>query len=156
MLFALGVAGLLLSSCPAGRTAPLTFVYCLNQNGVKVLAGREEADGSLAFGLSVWSSAGHNISVFGIAARRGAGWQYTNNLQASTVAERCQLDIVRVADHAFRVVADPGATCQSCGGANAEIGTVQFPPTAYEGTVTTELDDPEAFQKAGRCGSGRN
>jgi hypothetical protein len=107
----------------------------------------------LKFGISVWSPAGQNISVFGVAARHGTGWQYTDSLQASTAAERCRLDIMRGADRALRVAADPDATCQNYGGVNAEIGTVQFPPTAYEGAVTTELDDPEAFQKAGKCGS---
>jgi hypothetical protein len=152
VLPALGVAGLLLNPCATARPEPLSFVYCLNQEGAKVFAGREATDGSLAFGLSVWSPAGQNISVFGTAARRGSGWQYTENLQASTAAERCRLDIMRVADRTLRVVADPDATCQSYGGVNAEIGTVIFPPSAYEGIVTTELDDPEAFQKAGRCG----
>jgi len=147
VLLALWVAGLL----PTTSAAASSFVYCLSQGGAKVFAGREATGGSLAFGLSVWSPAGQNISLFGVAARRGAGWQYTENMQASTSAERCRLDIMRGADGALRVVADPGATCQSHGGVNAEIGTVLFPLTAYEGIVTTELDDPEAFQKAGRC-----
>jgi hypothetical protein len=106
-----------------------------------VIAGREATGGNLAFGLSALSPAGQNISLFGVAARRGTG----------TSAERCRLDIMRVADRALRVVADADATCQSHGGVNAEIGTVLFPPAAYEGIVMTELDDPEAFQKAGRC-----
>jgi hypothetical protein len=155
-LLLLGATGLLLSPCSAGHPASPGFVYCLSQGGAKIFAGREAADGSLTFGISVWSLAGQNISVFGVAARHGAGWQYTDNLQASTAAERCRLDITRGADRALRVVADPVATCQSYGGVNAEIGTVQFPPTAYEGTATTELDGPEAFQKAGRCGSTPN
>ena len=151
VLLALGVAGLLLGPCSTARAVALSFVYCLNQGGAKVFAGREATGGSLAFGLSVWSPAGQNISLFGVAARRGTGWQYTENMKASTSAERCRLDIMRVADGALRVVADPDATCQSHGGVNAEIGTVLFPPAAYEGIVTTELDDPEAFQKAGKC-----
>jgi hypothetical protein len=128
-----------------------SFIYCLNHNGAKVFAGREEAKGSLLFGLSVWSPEGQNISVFGLARRHGAEWQYTENLQARTAAERCRLNIIRGSDGTLRITADQNATCQSHGGVNAEIGVVQFPSTAYEGTVTTELDDPEAFQKAGKC-----
>lgn len=156
-LLLLGVVGLLLGPWSAGGAGPLSFVYCLNQGGgAKVFAGREAADGSLTFGISLWSPAGQNISVFGVAVRHGAGWRYTDNLQASTAAERCRLDIMRRADRALQVVADPSATCQSYGGVNTEIGTVRFPPTAYNGTVTTELDGPEAFQRAGRCGSARS
>lgn len=155
-LLPLAMAGLL-SPWSAGRGGPLSFVYCLDQrDGAKVFAGREAADGSLTFGISLWSPAGQNISVFGVAVPHGAGWRYTDNLQASTAADRCRLDIMLGADRALQVVADPSATCQSYGGVNTEIGTVRFPPAAYDGTVTTELDGPEAFQRARKCGSGRN
>ena len=156
VLLALTVAGLLFTAGAAYAAAAPGFVYCLSQQGAKVFAGREADDGSLAFGLSVWSPAGQNISVFGTAARRGGGWQYIDGLQARTAAERCRLDIKHDADGSLRVVTDPDATCQSYGGLNAEIGTVQFPRTAYEGPVTTELDNPESFQKAGKCGGTGN
>ena len=133
-----------------------SFIYCRENDGAAVFAGRHEPDGNLKFGLSVWSSAGQNISVFGIATRRGDGWQYTENLQASTGSERCRIDIERRADGTIRVSADPHATCHSHGGVNAEIGIVQFPRAAYEGPVTTELNDPEAFQSTGKCIGGRN
>ena len=154
---AVGLAGLLLAGHgPAWAGDEPSFVYCLNQGGAKVFAGKTEANGSLAFGISVWSPAGQNISVFGIAARTGNAWRYTEDLGAATAAERCRLDIERNTDGRLRVTADPNATCQSHGGVNAEIGTVQFPSTAYEGTVTSELDDPEAFQKAGKCVTAKN
>jgi hypothetical protein len=140
----------------ASPAAHPSFIYCLNQGGAKVFAGRQEANGNLTFGISVWSPAGHNISVFGVATRRGRQWEYTEDLQAATAAERCQLNIVHGSDGTLRVAADPNATCQSHGGVNAEIGVVQFPRTAYEGAVTTELDDPEAFQRAGKCIGNRN
>jgi hypothetical protein len=145
------LAGLLLSPAATAPAARASFVYCLNRDGAKVFAGREAADGGLAFGVSVWSPAGQNISIFGVAGRRGNGWEYTEDLQAATPAERCRLDITRATDRSLRVVADPTATCQSHGGVDAEIGTVLFPPSAYEGIVTTELDDPETFQRAGKC-----
>jgi hypothetical protein len=155
-LLFLGVAGLLLGPWSAGWAGPESFVYCFKQaGGAKVFAGRKAADGSLTFGISVWSPDGQNISVFGVAVRHGTGWQYTDSLQASTAAERCRLDIRRSPGRALRVVAAPDATCESYGGVGAEIGTVRFPPTAYEGAVTTELDGPEAFQKAGKCESAQ-
>ncbi len=154
---ALSLAGPLLaahgSTWAAGKRS---FVYCLNQGGAKVFAGKTAANGSLAFGLSVWSPAGHNISVFGIAPKRGRAWRYTEHLSASTAAERCRLDIARYSDGRLRVTADPNATCQSHGGVNVEIGTVEFPRAACEGPVTTELEDPEAFQKAGKCVETKN
>jgi len=152
ILIGLSIAGLPLAAALAGGvTVEPSFIYCLDHDGAKIFAGREKRDGSLTFGISVWSPAGQNISVFGTAKRHGTGWQYIENIQARTAAERCRLEIFHSADGSLRVKADPNATCRSHGGVNAEIGTVQFPHTAYEGTVTTELDDPEAFQKAGKC-----
>lgn len=149
------VTGLMFGSVVARAGPSRSFVYCLDQGGAKVFAGRA-GDASLAFGLSVWSPSGQNISLFGIALPHGGGWQYTDNLKAATIAERCRLDILRGADGTLRVTADPSATCQSHGGVNAEIGTLEFPRTAYEGPVTTELDDPESFQKAGKCVARRS
>jgi hypothetical protein len=152
MLVTLSIIGLpLMPAFMASAATESSFVYCLNHDGAKVFAGRGEANGNLLFGISVWSPAGQNISVFGTASPRGGEWQYTDNLQAGTAAERCRLDIVHGSDGTLRVTADENATCQSHGGVNAEIGVVQFSRTAYEGPVTTELDDPEAFQKAGKC-----
>ena len=99
--------------------APDSFIYCLNHEGAKIFAGREETNGSLTFGISVWSPDGQNISVFGVAARRGRGWQYAENLHAATAADRCQLDIVHESDGTLRIAASPNATCQSDGGVNA-------------------------------------
>jgi hypothetical protein len=154
-MFALIAAGMLFAVGAWSTTLP-GFVYCLRQEGLKIFAGRPNPDGSLLFGISVWSSSGQNISVFGTAQRLGRKWQYVDNLQATITAQRCRLEIERGTDGSLRVSTDPTATCQSHGGVNAEIGTVLFPNTAYEGAVTTELDSPEAFQKAGRCGVGTN
>jgi hypothetical protein len=152
---ALVVAGMLFAVGAWGAPLP-GFVYCLREEGLKIFAGRPNSDGSLLFGLSVWSPSGQNISVFGTAQRLGREWQYIDNLQEVTAAQRCRLEIRRGMDGSLSVSTDPTATCQSHGGVNAEIGTVQFPNTAYEGAVTTELDGPEAFQKAGRCAIGTN
>jgi hypothetical protein len=136
---------------PVSAAGKVSFIYCLDHAGARVFAGKTTTDGKLKFGVSVWSPAGHNISVFGIAAKTGRGWRFTENLAAKAPSERCELDIVREARGTLRVTAAPGATCQAHGGANTEIGAINFPPTAYEGSVTTELDDPETFQKVGKC-----
>jgi len=151
-LLALGFGGPLLSPLgPAWAAAESSFVYCLNQGGAKIFAGKTTANGDLTFGISVWSPRGNNISVFGTALKSDRGWLYTDNLTAVTATERCQLSIVRDDDGALHVVADQDASCQTHGGANMNIGTITFPRTAYEGTVANELDDPEMFQRAGKC-----
>jgi GH24 family phage-related lysozyme (muramidase) len=153
----LGLTFAVLASTPiAGATAQSSFIYCLNHEGAKIFAGREEPNGSLTFGISVWSPDGQNISVFGVAARQGHGWQYTEDLHAPTAADRCQLDIVHGSRGTLRIAANPHAACQSHGGVNAVIGTILFPRTAYEGPVTNELNDPESFQKAGKCVGTQN
>jgi len=153
-LLALAIATLPIALYQPASADPGSFVYCVNDAGVKVFAGKLLADRNLAFGISVWSPNGHNISVFGIAVRHAAGWEYTDNLQAGTAADRCRLNIVPGGRDTLRVEADAGATCARHGGTNAEIGTVLFPRSAYEGTVTTELDNPETFQRAGKCAGG--
>jgi hypothetical protein len=150
-LLALGFGGPLLAPLGPAWAAESSFVYCLHRGGAKIFAGKTTANGNLKFGVSVWSPRGNNISVFGTALKSDRGWLYTNNLTAVTVTERCRLSIVRDDDGALHVVADQDATCQGRGGANMNIGTVTFPRTAYEGTVTNELDDPEMFQRAGKC-----
>lgn len=149
------VVGLIMVHFATSSAEISGFVYCMNRSGAQIFAGQHTANRKLKFGVSVWSPAGQNISVFGIASRHGRGWRYTENLGATTAAERCKLDIVRGRDGALIIAADQTATCQSQGGVNAEIGTVRFPPDAYEGPVKTELDDPEAFQRAGKCAGGR-
>lgn len=150
-LLALGLAGLAPAPGQAGSADTTSFVYCLDQHGAKIFAGKELADGSLVFGLSVWSPAGHNLSLFGTAAQHGRGWQYVDDQQAEAATERCRLEITPLSNRALRVESDQTATCQSHGGANTEVGTLLFPSSSYEGTVTTQLDGPEAFQKAGNC-----
>jgi hypothetical protein len=151
-LLALGLAGpSLASGSSATSTDEAGFLYCLDNGGTKIFAGKTMANGNLRFGISVWSPTGQNISVFGTAARVARGWRFSEDLRAHTRAERCQLDIIRGANGTLRVVADPDATCQAHGGVNAAIGTIQFPRTTYEGPVTTELENPEAFQKAIKC-----
>jgi hypothetical protein len=147
-------SGIGLFSCaPAKSAARYNAVYCMhNLDGLKVFAGRIQPGGNLSFGISIWSRDGNNIGVFGVASHHGANWEYTNKMNASTAADRCKLDIVLQSDGTPHLTADPTATCQSMGGHDTEIGSVQFPPSAYEGPVSTELNDPETFfGKAGKC-----
>ena len=127
----------------------------MKQDGLRVFAGRPGSGGRLRFGVSVWSPSGQNISVFGVAAGKGAGqgtgWVFEETADAPDPADRCRLSIDRDSAGALRVVADPAAACQSHGGVNAAIGTLLFPSSALEGPVNAELDDAEAFQKAGHC-----
>jgi hypothetical protein len=151
-LLALGFGGPLLAPFgPACAAAESSFVYCLNHGSAKIFAGKTTANGNLVFGVSVWSPSGNNISLFGTALKSDHGWLYTDNLTAVTARERCRLSIVRDDDGTLHVAANHDATCERHGGANTNIGTLTFPGTAYEGTVTNELDDPEMFQRAGKC-----
>lgn len=150
--FALALTVVLAMGSAAGApAAPGSFIYCRKAGAdIEVFAGKPASGGGLEFGFSRWHGERH-IGVFGTAARYGQQWRYQDNINAGTARERCRLDIVPSADGALRVVADPDATCQSQGGQGAVIGTVRFPPTAYEGPVTNELDADQDFDNAGRC-----
>ena len=123
--------------------APASFVYCLSAGGARVLVGQKEAGGNLRFGLSVWSAALRNISVFGTAVPQGGAWIYSR--------ARCRIELRPLAGGAMRVAADPKADCTQGAGVGASIGRFTFPPGALQGPVHHELDSPEAFQHAGAC-----
>ena len=143
--------GLMVLSCASGggtwAAEPSSFVYCLNQAGTKIFAGNQTVNGDLTFGISLWSTNGHNISIFGLAHRDRNKWVYADD-------KACRLTIARGPGGGLRVRADRKADCRSHGGVGTEIGHVRFPGSSLEGQVTVELDDAEAFQKAGRCGGG--
>jgi hypothetical protein len=155
LIFALGLVAW---QCAPGRPADAaasSFVYCLHHAGAQIFAGKVLADRNLKFGLSIWSDNGHNVTVFGVAVRHGEGWEYTDNLDASSAADRCRLSNSAGAESTLRIAADSAAPCANRGGENTEVGTVLFPAAAYEGSVTTQLDDAESFQKAGKCAGGQ-
>jgi hypothetical protein len=134
----------------AARTAG--GVYCARERGyTKILAARVIRDGSLRFGISIWDYRGFNVGVFGLAKRRGGGWEYAHALNAADAGERCRLTIAIRSGGEIRVDADPGAPCRNMGGYGTNIGSVTFYPRMREGPVTSQLQDAEAFQRAGRC-----
>jgi hypothetical protein len=127
-------------------------VYCLRSNGgTKIFAGKIRKTGKLSFGVSIWNAHGNNITIFGVALRKGQGWEYLGDMNEPRVEDRCKLTIL-LDRGAVRISADPSATCESMGGYGTEIGEVLFPRSAYEGPVTSELSDAEVFvNNAGKC-----
>ncbi len=130
-------------------------VYCLRDHrtqAVRIFAGKIMPSGRLKFGLTQWDANGRNIGVFGVAAGRRPGWRYASGLSAPSPDDRCRLDILVRGDGTLRVRADPVAACHDEGGQGAEIGVIEFPSSAYEGPVRSELQDEETFfNKTGRC-----
>jgi hypothetical protein len=126
--------------------------YCLQSSGEKkTFAGKIRRDGNLSFGISIWNSHGNNIMVFGVALRRGRRWEYLRDMNEPLAEDRCKLTVVLGPD-GVQVSADRSATCQKWGGYGTSIEEVYFPKTAYEGSVTTELSNPEVFfNSGGKC-----
>ena len=148
LTFTLALAAGSAAGAPA---APGSFIYCYKVGtDIEVFAGKPAPDDGLEFGFENWQGQ-RLIGVSGTAARYGQQWRYQDNMNAETAFERCRLDIARDANGALRVEADPEATCQGQGGQGTVIGVVRFPPNAYEGPVTNELDADKNFDSAGRC-----
>jgi hypothetical protein len=124
-------------------------VFCSASGGARVLAVITTPDGRLRFGLSMWSPERSNISVFGVADPAPGGWRYTEK------NGHCSIDLARGSDGGFTIRTHPAADCRAHGGYGARIGTLHFTAAEDEGPVTTQLDDAEAFQHAGRCAGGR-
>lgn len=127
-------------------------LYCLNHHpGLEVFAGKLLPSGDMAVGFSNWYPNGHHIGFFGTAARKGNHWEYVNHMDASDPADRCKVYIRSGPDGVPFIVGDRTAKCQTQGGIGTEMGPVEFPPSAYEGPVTTELADSEIFFNSGKC-----
>jgi hypothetical protein len=144
-----GLAALTSMACHAAIGAWGSSVFCSASAGAQVLAIAMAPEGKLRFGISVWSPKGGNISVFGVAKPTAGGWRYAEK------DGRCVINLARSADGGFTIRADTVADCRAHGGEGTRIGTLHFTPTQNEGPVTTQLDDAETFQHAGRCAGGQ-
>jgi hypothetical protein len=147
---AIMLAASTIATIPAAAVAArVNAVFCSASAGAQVLAVATTGEGKLRFGVSVWTPEGNNISVFGVADPVPSGWRYaeTNG--------RCIINFARNADGGFTVQPDGTADCHMHAGQGARIGTLHFSASEKEGPVTTELNDPEAFQHAGHCAGSR-
>ena len=139
---------------------PGSFVYCHRGAGpeLEVFAGEPAEGGALRFGLTVWTSNGHNFGLWGVAARTGKGWEYRDNMDADEPDARCHVAITREADGSLRLASIEGAECggMTYGGAGTGIRLLRFAPSAFVGPVTWQLDDGDTFfNRAGRCGEAK-
>jgi hypothetical protein len=152
-LVVVSAIGLAFGADKASSPVPKTGVYCISQKrGVTVFADKLLPNGDLAVGFSDWYPNGHNTGFFGTAVRKGNHWEYTSHMDAPEPAGRCKAYIHSRLDGTPLITGDILAKCQANGGAGTEIRRIGFPPSAYEGPVTTELADSETFFNAGKCG----
>jgi hypothetical protein len=140
-----------LAACAAaGAPDRPNAVFCQKSQGaLQVLAIQETPSGALRFGLSEWTQEGQNISVFGVAPKIAAAWQYQDPQPG-----KCRIDFAPTPPGGFTATADAHANCRNHGGAGTFLATAQFTAADNEGPVTSELIDAEAFQHAGRCAGG--
>lgn len=107
----------------------------------------------LQFGFSHWYPNGQFIGLFGIAHHNGDHWDYQTDLDADDLADRCKVLVGFRPNGAPYLIGDKTAMCGRQGGAETEIGSVEFPPKSYEGQISSELKDAEFFfNNAGKCG----
>jgi hypothetical protein len=141
-------AACLLAAAAAARATPAPDgVFCAHDGGARILAVAPAPDGALRFGLSVWTPQGRNLSVFGVAQAAGQGWRYEDGAA-------CRLGFIALPAGGLTIAADPGADCADHGPPGTGLGTIRFPHALYEGRVTDQLRDAEAFQHAGSCAGG--
>lgn len=139
---------------------PGSFVYCHKGPGseLEVFAGEPTKSGALRFGVTLWAGNGHNLGLWGIAARTDKGWEYQDSMDAEIPAKRCRVRITHEMNGTLRLASVEGAVCgdMSHGGAGMEINDLRFAPPSYEGPVTWEMDSPDAFfNRAGRCAAAK-
>lgn len=140
----------MLTACAAAPDHP-NAVFCQkNRGALQILAVEQTQSGALRFGLSEWTQEGQNISVFGEARQKTATWQYQDPQPG-----KCRIDFAPTPPGGFTATADAHANCRNHGGAGTDLATAQFNAADNEGAVTSELNDAEAFQHAGRCVGAR-
>lgn len=139
------------TAVPVSQThaADISGQYCVGpeagKTAFKIFSALPAADGGLDFGVSVWDESGRNCGVAGHALASASGWRFEQNIDSSTEAERCALDIT-VTDGVITVTADPNASCKSACGINVAISTEVFPAASKQDKVLTNSDlAPENF-----------
>ena len=118
----LSLLAILIAIAPAPVRAdqPVTGTYCSDEPGLlRFLAVEEQADGNLAFGVSLWVSM-HNCGLIGTAMPVAGGWRFDDP------ETDCVLDIVQT-DNGLLLQTEGHHMCQHYCGARARLTRVEFP-----------------------------
>lgn len=129
--------------------APVSGKYCVGpeagQTAFKLFSALPAEDGSLDFGISIWSESGQNCGVAGKALPTPAGWRYESNLKSAKPEERCALDITSK-NGEITVTTDPKASCRASCGANLAFANEVFPAASQKSPSVAKEDlTPDAF-----------
>lgn len=99
---------------------------------------RENADGTLDFGVSVWQD-GFNCGIAGKAAKTTTGWRLEKFVNDTDANARCRLDINVSKDNVLTLRTDPKAACRYACGAGISLDGVSFP--LGTGRISAARDD---------------
>jgi hypothetical protein len=112
--------------CPpqTEKVAGLNACRATKKNS-QVLHARENADGTLDIGVSVWQD-GFNCGVAGKAQKTDKGWHLEKFVNDPDAYARCRIDITVVRD-VLTLRTDPKAACRYACGAGIGLDGVQFP-----------------------------
>jgi hypothetical protein len=91
----------------------------------QVLHARENADGTLDIGVSVWQD-GFNCGVAGKAQKTDKGWRLEKFVNDPDAYARCRIDITVVND-VLTLRTDPKAACRYACGVGIGLDGTQFP-----------------------------
>jgi hypothetical protein len=87
---------------------------------------RENADGTLDIGVSVWQD-GFNCGIAGKAAKTATGWRLEKFVNDTDANARCRLDITVDKKNTLVLRTDPKAMCLYACGAGISLDGVSFP-----------------------------
>lgn len=112
--------------CPpqTEKVAGLNACRATKKNS-QVLHARENADGTLDIGVSVWQD-GFNCGIAGKAQKTDKGWRLEKFVNDPDAYARCRIDITVVRD-VLTLRTDPKAACRYACGAGIGLDGVQFP-----------------------------
>jgi hypothetical protein len=91
------------------------------------------------------------MGVYGVAARQGDHWVFSENMKSKDPNEPCLIKIELLPNNGVRVTSDPVAACHSEGGYGTQIGTVRFSKRDLIGPVADEFDTDSYEQFGIRC-----
>ena len=87
---------------------------------------RENADGTLDIGVSVWQD-GFNCGIAGKAMKTATGWRLEKFINDADASARCRIDITVSAANEMTLRTDPKAACRYACGAGIGLDGVSFP-----------------------------
>ena len=137
----------LLIATPLNASSTASSAYfCRGKFGGEIsgIAVRLMDQGKLQFGISKWQNDGQNFGVFGVAKSTGSHWIFEEKNEAGDAID-CRITLEWRGHFEIEARVDKKASCDAHAGYGFGEKSATYGSKDYQGSVTTQLDDPAQF-----------